>query len=123
MSLDESAGASRDWREGTRYVRLRGIDRAGLMWEWLRRDPAYAAWQVRASTATGGERGSSEDDPLTWGLHFRGASGSRGNRGPDPLACGSRSGHHPDYGLSCGSKGSGKSPPCLDRTLAHDRIG
>ncbi|WP_419956715.1 transcriptional regulator domain-containing protein [Novosphingobium rhizovicinum] len=37
------------------------------MWEWLRRDPEYGAWFVRASAATGGQtRAASE-----WGLHFR----------------------------------------------------
>lgn len=56
----------RAWRESTAYARLRGIDRAGIMWEWLRRDPDYVAWHARASSVT---RGSA--DPLAWGLHFR----------------------------------------------------
>lgn len=33
-----------DWREGAPYRALMGIDAAGLAWEWLRRDPDYAAW-------------------------------------------------------------------------------
>lgn len=36
------------------YAYLRDSDRAGLMWEWLRRDEAYLAWYLRASTATRG---------------------------------------------------------------------
>ncbi|WP_443020080.1 transcriptional regulator domain-containing protein [Sphingobium sp. Cam5-1] len=56
----------RVWRESTAYARLRGIDRAGLMWEWLRRDPDYIAWYAQASSIT---RGSA--DPRVWGLHFR----------------------------------------------------
>jgi hypothetical protein len=48
---------------------LRGIDRAGLMWEWLRRDPGYVGWYTQASTATLGT-----GDALPWGLHFRGTS-------------------------------------------------
>lgn len=35
------------WREGARYRRLRGIDRTGLLWEFLRRDPAYIDWYAR----------------------------------------------------------------------------
>ena len=27
-----------DWRDAQTYRRLHAIDRAGLMWEWLRRD-------------------------------------------------------------------------------------
>ncbi|WP_374414940.1 transcriptional regulator domain-containing protein [Novosphingobium colocasiae] len=54
------------WHENTAYARLHGIDRAGLMWEWLRRDPDYIAWHARASSATRGRA-----DPRAWGLHFR----------------------------------------------------
>ena len=59
-----------DWRSRTCYARLAGIDRAGLMWEWLRRDPDYIAWQARASTATRGAA-PAHYDPVQWGLHFR----------------------------------------------------
>jgi len=62
-------GTPPDWRDPAPYARLKGIDRAGVMWEWLRRDPDYVAWYTSASRATqdhGGER-----DPLLWGLHFR----------------------------------------------------
>lgn len=62
------------WRDGARYARLHGIDRAGLMWEWLRRDPDYIAWYTQASRATRGAAGSDRSplpDPAKWGLHFR----------------------------------------------------
>jgi hypothetical protein len=45
-----------DW-DGRSYARLRGIDRTGLMWEWLRRDPDYVVWHTQASTATRGTKG------------------------------------------------------------------
>lgn len=50
-----------DWRDALNYARLHGIDRAGLMWEWLRRDPRYVAWYIRASTAT--RAGSNQATP------------------------------------------------------------
>ena len=68
-----------DWRDEDRYAALSGIDRAGLMWEWLRRDPGYIAWYTRASTATRGA------DPLPWGLHFRRSAGPASPRCPDHL--------------------------------------
>lgn len=49
------------------YAQLGGIDRAGLMWEWLRRDPDYIAWYAKASSSTRGPA----PDPRIWGLHFR----------------------------------------------------
>lgn len=61
MALSETAS---DWRDPVHYRYLRGADRAGLMWEWLRRDPDYIAWFTSASGATRG-------CPETWGLHFR----------------------------------------------------
>lgn len=48
------------------YDYLREVDRAGLMWEWLRRDDSYVAWYVRASSATGGALPA----PLRWRLLF-----------------------------------------------------
>ncbi|WP_353850748.1 DUF6499 domain-containing protein [Sphingomonas sp.] len=87
----QDEGAER-WRDGSRYTRLRGIDRAGLMWEWLRRDPDYIAWYARASRATRG-RPAPGLEPAQWGLHFRRESGPRSARGPDHLACRSRPWH------------------------------
>lgn len=60
------------WQDQANYARLRGTDRAGLMWEWLRRDPEYVAWYARATRATlGGVVDPARDDVLQWGLHFR----------------------------------------------------
>jgi len=64
-----------DWRDGAQYRALLGIDRAGLAWEWLRRDPAYIACAVRRPPVAG-DRDLIREDPaaLPWGLHFlRGA--------------------------------------------------
>ncbi|WP_353744656.1 DUF6499 domain-containing protein [Sphingomonas sp. 66-10] len=58
-----------DWQDPAPYRRLKGVDRAGVMWEWLRRDPDYVAWYTSASRATRDQ--CREDDPLIWGLHFR----------------------------------------------------
>lgn len=44
MSRDARGHGLGPWRDAERYSRLRGIDRAGLMWEWLRRDPSHIAW-------------------------------------------------------------------------------
>ncbi len=46
------------------YAHLRDSDRAGVMWEWLRRDEAYAAWYARASAATRGPVPA----PIRWRL-------------------------------------------------------
>ncbi len=54
------------WRGSARYDALRGIDRAGLMWEWLRRDEDYIAWYATASRST-----RATGTPAWWGLHFR----------------------------------------------------
>jgi len=56
-----------DWRNAHCYDALRGIDRSGLMWEWLRRDDDYRAWYLRASAVTGAQARPA----LEWGLHFR----------------------------------------------------
>jgi hypothetical protein len=42
-----------DWRDGELYASLRHCDRAGLAWEWLRRDPAYRADYARANDGAG----------------------------------------------------------------------
>jgi hypothetical protein len=81
------------WRDPRNYARLHRVDRSGLMWEWLRRDPAYLAWYVQASTATrGAATNPMVDDPHQWGVHFRRESGGRGSGCPDHLACRFRSG-------------------------------
>src|SRR3546814_18343600 len=67
-----------DWRDERVYEQLHGIDRHGLMWEWLRRAAAYVAWQVRASPATGGTGAAAPLDPRQVGLHFRRIPGAAG---------------------------------------------
>ncbi len=83
------------WRDSRTYARLRGVDRAGLMWEWLRRDPGYIAWYAQASAVTRGSAGLNPavEDPHLWGVHFRRKSGGRGPGRPDHLACRFRSGN------------------------------
>ncbi len=96
MTRDRSAPPGRDWRNGGDYTRLRGIDRASLMWEWLRRDSGYIAWHARASSLTRGATSSGHqpsDDPAQWGIHFRRAPGARSPGSPDRLACRSGPGH------------------------------
>jgi hypothetical protein len=66
------AVSRRDWHDAAAYRHLEAIDRAGLMWEWLRRDSGYIAWQAQASAVTGGLAPCQPDrDPLRWGVHFR----------------------------------------------------
>jgi len=66
-AVSAPAAETERWRHAENYSYLRGIDRAGLMWEWLRREPAYLEWYATASRVTGG----TAPDPLQWGLHFR----------------------------------------------------
>jgi len=68
-----------DWRDGAQYRSLLGIDRAGLAWEWLRRDPAYVA-SAAPSRPAAGDRDLIREDPaaLPWGLHFLRGPGSVG---------------------------------------------
>lgn len=80
-----------DWRDEAAYLRLISIDRAGLMWEWLRREEDYIAWHTRASRATKGIAEPAADGALQWGLHFRRRPGPGSPGRPDHLACRSRS--------------------------------
>ena len=88
IMADKGEAGQAAWRDPERYRRLAGIDRAGLMWEWLRRDPDYVAWFARASAVT---LGAASSDPLPWGLHFRRGSDDRGARRAPHLACRPRS--------------------------------
>lgn len=72
-----------DWRDAHLYSRLAGIDRAGIMWEWLRRDPGYVAWHVKASDATRGADAHATAN--LWGLYFRRKAVDRGTRSDDHL--------------------------------------
>ena len=66
MTAGVADPATEDWRNPVGYAVLRRIDRAGLMWEWLRRDTGYIAWHAQASQITRGPA-----DSAGWGLHFR----------------------------------------------------
>jgi hypothetical protein len=70
------SGTRPAWRNGSAYDALRRIDRAGLMWEWLRRDEDYIAWYARASAAT-----RATEAPSRWGCTF-----AEDPRRPAPLA-------------------------------------
>ncbi|WP_373285444.1 transcriptional regulator domain-containing protein [Novosphingobium endophyticum] len=119
MSGANRAPGLADWRDDRVYERLSGIDRAGLMWEWLRRDPGYVEWHARASRVTGGARSV----PRGWGLHFRRRSGPRCAFGPDHLACRSRSVRDSGRGPACRSRSSRQSLPRHGRALAFLRSG
>ena len=80
-----------DWRMEGNYRPLIGLDRAGLAWEWLRRDPAYV--EASAVRNCGVSRSVITDaaEPswsARWGIHFRGRAGSACASGTHSLACG-----------------------------------
>jgi hypothetical protein len=52
MTAADRAPFREDWRDPAAYAALCRIDRAGLMWEWLRRNSDYVAWHAKASQAT-----------------------------------------------------------------------
>jgi hypothetical protein len=68
-----------DWRNAAAYRALLDIDRAGIAWEWLRRDPSYIAFS-REHLPDAGLRSArgmfvrTEANALRWGLHFRRAA-------------------------------------------------
>ncbi|WP_448659182.1 transcriptional regulator domain-containing protein [Sphingomonas sp. CJ99] len=78
-----------DWRDPGPYARLARIDRAGLMWEWLRRDPGYVAWYSCASKAMD-HRSTDLPGLAQWGLHFRRRPGHPGPSSTHRLARGAR---------------------------------
>ncbi|WP_373278325.1 transcriptional regulator domain-containing protein [Sphingomonas pituitosa] len=82
-----------DWRDDAPYRALAGIDRAGLAWEWLRRDPSYAAMATRLGRLgdVGGQSLVPEADARAFGLCFCRGSRAVGARGAAALACGPRS--------------------------------
>ncbi|WP_429593048.1 transcriptional regulator domain-containing protein [Sphingomonas zeicaulis] len=87
-----------------RYLALEVVDRPGLMWEWLRRDPQYRAWhkqqpQVRIESDGAFSRLWPAADAAAWGLHFRRGAGAGCPLRPPPLvACGRSNGDHGDAG-------------------------
>jgi hypothetical protein len=63
-------GGHQNWQDPTHYRALAGVDRAGIMWEWLRRDPAYIDWYEKASQTTCGSPPPGSGSPSFWGLNF-----------------------------------------------------
>ncbi|WP_419910315.1 transcriptional regulator domain-containing protein [Hoeflea sp.] len=50
MPRDETATGAvvcADWRDGESYASLHGMDRTGWAWQWLRRNPDFAATSGR----------------------------------------------------------------------------
>jgi hypothetical protein len=67
-----------NWHDPAAYQCLAQMDRAGLMWEWLRRDPAYRSLSMTTAPITFAYLDSltviklpSISGALRWGLHFR----------------------------------------------------
>ncbi len=67
-----------NWLDPESYHALAGIDRAGLMWEWLRRDPEYRSSHHQAKPIVSQSHGGLKIITLPptvsanqWGLHFR----------------------------------------------------
>ncbi|WP_413740616.1 transcriptional regulator domain-containing protein [Sphingomonas sp. Sphisp66] len=79
-----------DWRDSAPYRALAGIDRAGLAWEWLRRDPAYVALSARLRRVGVGTplHLEMEADARAFGLCFRRGRRPSGARGAPVVACG-----------------------------------
>jgi len=59
-----------DWRDASAYAVLRSAGRAGIAWEWLRRDPAYrrAAGEARLGHC-GRAIVDADERARGWGLH------------------------------------------------------
>ena len=65
------------WRDDENYLYLDGADRAGIAWEFLRRNADYHALASGRSAPASERRGtvellSSAPSALKWGLLFRG---------------------------------------------------
>lgn len=108
-----------DWRDPAPYRRLSGIDRAGMRWEWLRRDPAYVAWYTSASKATRDQPGAA--DRLTWGLHFRRGPGPGVTRRAPGLACARRARYPARRCAACRCRACRPVRSCPIRVMARYR--
>lgn len=65
-----------DWRNPTRYESLRKADRTAWAWQWLRRNPAFAAMamavpQFHVQTAPRVITLSAPFPGIPWGVLFR----------------------------------------------------
>ena len=83
-----------DWRSQEAVDALLKLDRAGLAWEFLRRNPDYREdFRQTLQRIASGE--TSEEAAMTefsrrWGLSFRPRSRLAGEREPDDLAARAR---------------------------------
>jgi len=65
-----------NWRNGDHYRYLKGVDRAGFAWEFLRRNADYCALAAARPAPASERRGAIElltfaRPALKWGLLFR----------------------------------------------------
>jgi hypothetical protein len=58
-----------DWYDASAYARLLEVERAGLAWEWLRRQHTYAAAARAARHVQSGASGLEDRRALAWNLH------------------------------------------------------
>lgn len=86
-----------DWRSQHAVEALLELDRAGLAWEFLRRNPEYRedfrqTWQRIASGEISEEAAMTEFS-RRWGVSFRPRSRLAGEREPDDLGAGADTAH------------------------------
>ncbi|MFL0415730.1 transcriptional regulator domain-containing protein [Sphingomonas sp. 179-A 2A2 NHS] len=112
-----------DWRDSAPYRALIGIDRAGLAWEWLRRDPAYAALsaRLRGADVSGDAHLQMEAGARAFGLCFRRRRCAACSSGAALMACRPRSVRTAGAGDPGGRVGSGGNQPCSPGALDDDR--
>ncbi len=82
MPGESADGAMPNWREAQNYTSLLKLDRPGWAWEWLRRNPGYAAQTMGCSslpclvsspeTKAGLSIFPASDNVAGWGLLFPG---------------------------------------------------
>ena len=58
-----------DWTDGRAYAPLFDVERAGFAWEWLRRQPDYAAAARQALDRAASGEGLEDRRALAWNLH------------------------------------------------------
>jgi len=86
-----------DWRSQHAVDALLGLDRAGLAWEFLRRNPDYREdfrqTLQRIASAEISEEAAMTEFSRRWGVSFRPRSRLAGEREPDDLAAGADTAH------------------------------
>ena len=76
-SVDTASLGQRAGLHPADYAYLRDLDRAGWAWEWLRRNPEFAALRAESGPSTTARRALfvgvdevMERQLLRWGLHY-----------------------------------------------------